>query len=414
MVLCALQASAEPATLKSFLEASDAQNLDRRITLEQREKAEAEYRQAWTALLPSFLASVTWTHNEKEVAFALNPLMPDSKIVLTPYNQFDGILRVDLPLIDTTRWMRMLAADASREGAQERERVTRDLVHKQVVASYYGYAAALALQESAKKSLAVAEAQLKLTEVRAAAGSVTELELLRARAEVQRNNQQVVDARSLVATSRRGLKTLSGVEPPESVLLPETNRTPEPPFADLEQKVDELPQVRAADRDAAAAGKMSTATKLALVPVIGGQFTERLTNATSFAGSAALYNLGITASWRIDGPTITGIDAQAHGESIALIAAERARVVARDQIHNDWQRFNAALLKIDAAEAQVQAASRAAQVARDRYNAGAATQVDVIQAERDLFTSEFGLIQARFDLATARASLRISSGISLD
>jgi outer membrane protein TolC len=340
--------------------------------------------------------------------------VPSSPAVITPLNQLDAIVRFDLPLIDTTRWMRLLAAGESQAGAAERERVTRDLVRKQVVASYFGYAAALALLESAKKSFAVAEAQLKLTGIRQQAGTVTELELLRARAETLRNKQLIVDATSLVATTRRTLRTLSGVEPPDDVPLPLADLRAEPGFEELEQGVGALPAVRAAEHDAQAAGKLATASKLALVPVIGAQFTERITNATGFAGQAALFNTGVTASWRLDGPTLTGIATQAHGESIALLAVERARLVARDQIHADWQRFNGALQKVESAEGQVLAAARAAQVARDRYAAGAATQVDVIQSERDLFGAEFGQIQARTDLATARLSLRLSAGRPLD
>jgi outer membrane protein len=99
---------------------------------------------------------------------------------------------------------------------------------------------------------------------------------------------------------------------------------------------------------------------------------------------------------------------------LARLALERVRLQARDQVHSDWQRLNASMIKIEAAAAQVEAAARAAQVARDRYAAGAGTQVDVIQAERDLFSSEVGQIQARTELASARASLRISAGLPLE
>jgi outer membrane protein len=61
----------------------------------------------------------------------------------------------------------------------------------------------------------------------------------------------------------------------------------------------------------------------------------------------------------------------------------------------------------------MQAAERAAQVARDRYAAGAATQIDVIQAERDLFGAEVSQTQARTELASARVALKISAGLPL-
>src|SRR5581483_8677493 len=124
--------------------------------------------------------------------------------------------------------------------------------------------------------------------------------------------------------------------------------------------------------------------------------------------------LGATLSWRLDAPTVLSMGVAASQERTAELVAERVRLQSRDQIFNDWQRLNAALSKIDAAKSQVEATQRAAQVSRDRYAAGAATQVDVIQAERDLFSAEVSMIQAQTDLGSARLSLRISAGLALE
>lgn len=412
-VLAAVPAMAQPTTVKDFLAAADAQNVDHRISIEQRERAVAEFHQAWTALLPSVAVSGNFTYNQYAAQLPAGALGPDA-IVITPNRQLDGVLRFDLALVDTTRWMRVLSASTNRQSAAERAEMTKDLVRRQVVASFYGYAAALAVLESGQRSLTVAVAQLKLAEVRAQAGSATELEPLRARAEVERNRQVVTDSLSLVATTRRTLRTLSGVEPPDQVALPQPDLRPEPSFEEMEQRVDGLPSVRAADHDVDAAGYMATASRLALVPVVSAQFTERATNAAGFTGRTFSYNAGFGLTWRLDGPTLAGMGVQSHIEQTARLGAEKARLAARDQIHSDWQRFNASLQKVGAAQAQVQAATRAAQVARDRYAVGAATQVDVIQAERDVFTAELGQIQAKTELATARASLRISAGRPLD
>ena len=405
--------SAAAQNVKTFLDAAEKQNVDRRISVEQRNRAAAEYRQAWTALLPGLSASGGWTHNQYNAEITINPVT-GQKAVIVPYDQFDANFRFDLPLIDTTRWFRMLAAGDSDASAALREQVTRDLVRRQVVASYYGYAAALAVRESAKKSSSVASEQLKLMEIRASVGTVTELDLLRSKAEVARTRQTLADTESLVATSRRTLRTLSGVEPPEALPLPEDDVHPEAALAELEGRVDQLPGVQAADKDAQAANRIATASKLALVPIVAAQFTERVTNATSFTGQAASYNAGITFQWRLDVPTFMGMSAQSSNEQVALLAGERVRLQSRDQVNADWQRLEAALIKIDAARAQVDAARRATQVARDRYAAGAATQVDVIQAERDVFGAEVSQIQARTELATARASLRISAALPLE
>jgi len=413
--LVAAQALAQPKTLEDFLSAADERNVDRRISLEQRQKAEADFRAAWTALLPTLTASASWTHNQYEASANFpNPATGMvTKLVIVPGDQLDGVLRFDLPLIDTGRWFRALAANTSQESAAEREQLTRDLVKRQVVGSYYGYAAALAVRESAKKSVAVAEAQQKLIDIRAQAGAATELEQMRAKAELARNRQTLADVESLVATTRRTLHTVSFLEPPPQADLPVDSLQPEAPVATFEERIENLPAVKVADLDADAAGKVATASKLALVPIVSGQFTERFTNATGFQNQSALYNAGIGLTWRLDAPTIMNMSSQASVEATARLAAEKARLTARDAIFQDWNRLEAARQKADLVQAQVAAAQRASQVAKDRYAVGAATQVDVIQAERDLFGAEVAQIQARTELATARASLRLSAGLPI-
>lgn len=413
VVLSLLALTAHAEDVKTFLQAAEQGSIDRKISIEQRNRAAAEYRAAWTSLLPSISASVGWTHNQYPAEFP-NPMNPSQNLVIIPQNQFDGALRFDVPLIDTQRWLRSSAAGSLDEAAALREVVTRDAVRRQTIVSYYVYAAMLAVGDSARKSAAVADEQLKLMEIRSKVGTVTELDLLRARAEAQRTRQVVADSVSSVANARRLVRTITGLEPPEQLPLPVDDVTPSLPLADYEARVEQTPAVLAADKEAKAQATVATGSRLALVPSVSAQFTQRFTNATGFQGRASIYSGGVNLTWRLDVPTFMNMQAQAANEQIGLLAHERARLVARDQIHTDWQRLQAALIKIDSARSQVEAARRAAQVARDRYAAGVATQVDVIGAERDVFGAEVNEIQARTELATARMSLQISAALPLE
>jgi outer membrane protein len=53
------------------------------------------------------------------------------------------------------------------------------------------------------------------------------------------------------------------------------------------------------------------------------------------------------------------------------------------------------------------ASRRAAEDARARYEVGVASQLELVQAERDLFAAEVSRVQALADLAVARATLAI-------
>ncbi|MDQ3264138.1 MAG: TolC family protein [Myxococcota bacterium] len=412
IVLLAVVSTAAPAaTLKEVLAASEQHNVDRQISAQQRLRAAAEFRQAWSMMLPSLTAQGTWTHNQRVVEFTLAP--GTDPIVITPQNQLDGILRVELPLIDTGRWFRAAASGALLDAAGYRDAATGELITRQVATTYYGFAAALAVRSSAKRSLSVSEAQHKLQEIRMRAGAATELEVLRAKAEAERARQMVADSEALVANTRRSLFTLSGVDVGDSASLPPDNLVLEESVEDLQEGSLKLPVVKAAEKDAAAASILATAARFALVPSVTANFTERLTNATAFAGEADTWTAGVGLVWRLDAATFFGWDAQDAQGQIARLAAQRQKNASRDQVYGDWQRLSAAIKKVTAAKAQVEAAERAAQVARDRYDAGAATQLEVIQSERDLFSAEVNHIQSRTELASTHVGLRLSAGLPL-
>ncbi len=405
------------SSLKDFLDAADQHNIDRRISAEQRIGAAAQLTQAWTSMLPALTAQASWTHNQYPAVVSIptgqvSPTgMPITKsATITPEDQLDGILRVDLPLIDTTRWFRTFAADANAQAAEQRELATREQVKRQVVGTYYSLAAAKAFLQSAQKSMSFAQAQLDLQTTRVASGVVTELDQMRAKAEVERARQSVADATAMVATTARSLRTLSGVEPGDIAGLPTDSLHAEAPLAELEAKIEDLPLIRAAEKDAEAAGQNETLSKLSLVPVVGAQFTERFSNATGFTGQVTSYNFGVNLVWRLDGPTIVSPRISQAQQNVAVLAVERNRLAARDQVHSDWQRISSTIIKVQATGAQVLAAQRALVLARDRYEGGVATQIDVIQSERDVFSAEVAQIQAMTELASARASLRISTG----
>jgi outer membrane protein TolC len=408
-----LLAQALPAaSLSDFLDSASKANIDQRLVLQQAERADAEFKQAWMSLFPSLTATATWTHNQ----FAATANFPNpqtgmsTQLVIVPQDQIDGILRFDVPLVNTSVWFRAIAADSSRKSAKDRAQATADLVRLQVAQSYFGYAAALAVQDAAKKSLGAAQSQRDVVQTRMETGVATELEFLRAKGEVARNEQTVADARALVRTTARSLSTLSAREVPEVVALPATDTHAEGSFDELVGGVDALPAVMAAQKDRDAANAQATASRLALVPLVSGQFTQRFTNATGFQNQVATYNFGLGLTWRLDVPTFQGWAIADANQASAGVSVERVTLQARDALFNALARLEAARSKLVSADAQVQTARRAAQVASDRYAAGAATQIDVISAERDLFAAEVGLISARTELASARVAVRIAAG----
>jgi outer membrane protein TolC len=75
---------------------------------------------------------------------------------------------------------------------------------------------------------------------------------------------------------------------------------------------------------------------------------------------------------------------------------------------------HAAIDKARSARAGLDASKLAVSIAKQRYEAGTATFLDVVTAERDAFQAEVTRIQVDADLAFARADLRIAGGSSIE
>jgi len=414
LLLLSVPAGAQP--LGAFLGSARAQNLDARAAAAAVARADAESAQAWSALLPSVTASAGWTRNQypAELDQPGAPGTEGRRIVIVPENQLEAALRLEVPLVDVSRWLRIRSSARAAEAAALRRGATAEAVQRAVVAAYYQLAAAQALGRGAVRGLEVAGASHAAAEARVQAGTAPELDVLRARAEVERNRQLVADAEALAAISARTLETLSGLGPAGTVALPWDDLHEEPPLASLERALDGLPSVQAAARDAEVAAANRQAAWGVLVPTVTAQATQRFTNATGFQDQWALWNAGVGLAWRGDVSSLQAARVLGAAEESAQVSAARAEAQARDALHTDWHRVRAAAEKLRAARVQSEAASRAATLAADRYAAGTATQVDVLQAGRDALTAELSRVQASAELAQTRAFLRLSAHLPLE
>jgi outer membrane protein TolC len=166
----------------------------------------------------------------------------------------------------------------------------------------------------------------------------------------------------------------------------------------------------------AAAGRTSaersaTAQRLTLVPVLSGSLSERYTNATAFLGGHDnVFVASVALVWAFDFGTVSGIRARSAEADAARAREESARLAVGDAIYGAWSAIEASIARSRSARAQAALSARAAEIARTRYKAGVATQLDLIQADRDAFGAAASRIQSDADLKNARLQLRIAAG----
>jgi outer membrane protein TolC len=395
--------------LDAFLDRAKVQSFDAREASATEQQRSSEADAALGRLVPSFSARGVYTRNQYEAAVQL----PGSttRLVITPYNQLDAFLQLDVPIVDLASYHRYKAASALAESAREQKGATTIDVSRSVARAYYQFQGAAALVDSARESIKAAQANLQNVDNRRAAGAATDLDHERALASVARAEQDLADAELGVALAGRALETLSGLSPEPAGTFPEDDLRGEGSLQSWVVLAANAPGQRAAQKLGEAAEQNRKAASRALWPTLSGNAQERFTNATGFTGRNSAYTLQLILAWRLDYGTYASSDAQSAALEVQRVRVERTRRTAEDAAFEAFRRVEAGVAKSRSARAQASAATRASSLSNDRYLAGVATQLDVTQAQRDAFLATAAKIQADADLAFARASLRLAAGV---
>ena len=394
--------------LAEFVAASKRNNPDNLEAAATQRQRDAQRDGASAAYLPSFTAQGVYTRNQYEASFNVM----GQNVTIQPYNGLDAYLTLSVPVINIGAWQQKQAASANLELAAATRVNTELSVEQSVTRAYYQLLGAEAVHFSAKKSLDFIADNLKLVRDRKEFGTASDLDLQRALADVARAEKDVAAAEQNVVITRRSLESLSRLGP-EPATLEDYHQDELQQESSLESWLgktsDELIAVKPALRAIDAAEQSRTATKAAWLPTVNAQAQERFTNAGGFTGRHMYYTLTANATWRVDFGLGPNVAAQTEAVAAARAREDKARRAAEDAIFQAWHQVRVGIEKVRAAREQLKAAALAQDLARDRYQGGVATQIEVVQAQRDYFAAAVDQAQADFDLQYARALLRLSA-----
>ncbi len=395
--------------LETFIESARTKNPDNLEAAANTRQREAEAEVATGRLLPSANVQGIYTRNQYE---AIVQLPEGPEVIIQPKNALDAFLTLQVPIVQVELWYRRSAAKTAGKAALARQDFTELIIEENVARAYYellGYEAAL---RSTKQGLEVAQNLERLIQTRVDVGVASNLDLQRAIAEVARRQQEVATAEQNVALSRRSLESLSRQTPTPATdadFVPDDLHEEGPLSAWLKPNNDDLVAVRPSVLETEVARKNRAAARAVWLPTIGGQAQEHFSNATGFTGRNNAYTLSLTATWALDFTLAPRVRAETAALSGASARENRARRDADDSIYEAWQNVRANIEKARAAIPQVEAATLALTLAQDRYENGVATQLDVIQAQRDQLEAEIAAIQAEANLRYSRVVLRVVS-----
>ena len=406
-----------PITLDQAIHLVRENNPALKAAAEEISAADARITQSRSAYFPQISASAGYTHLDpvSEMSFG-----GGSPIQFVPYDNYDAKVTARATLLDFgKRGATVNLAQSGKKSAEESLELARRELSYQTVQLFYGI---LFLHETLRveeKEVAALNKALDYTTKRYQAGSATRFDLLSTQVRIAAARNRTLDTELELHRSELRLRRLTGLEATRPLTLQGTfSLTPSTPalastglVAQAKEQRLELQLSREGER--AATLHRSLAMKKG-VPVITGSLSWGVTN--GYQPDINEIRRNVTAGLHLEIPLFTGFRTSAEQqESAAMMrAATQRRLDTEEQVKTEVEEsidaLQTASAKIVTTEVQVEQAKLAALHARERYENGMATALDLLDTEAALSQAELARLQAAYACVMNSYTLKRATG----
>jgi outer membrane protein TolC len=383
----------------------------------------AQRLSALSNLLPNIYATLSETGAKTDLqaeglsssTFGGNVSLPT---VVGPYHYYSlqGNLSEQLSFTDIHN---LRAATASREAASLNQRDARELVVVAVGGSYLRVLASLALVESQEVQVSYASASFQQTADQAKAGTKATIDANRSLVELQTERQRLSSQRADLMKQKMQLARIIGIDPGRELHLAEKLSTdrPAPPAADeaIRSALSRRADLQAAGLQVRAAEEAYRASKSEYLPSFGLSGDYGLQGVNPNKG-AAVFQASATLTVPIWSSGRTRSDVQQADASLRQRKAEAIdqRGVVEDDVRSALVDLQVAEQQVQVAESNRGLAKSTLQQSIDRYAAGVADSVEVVESQETLSSAEHDYISSLYSLNLSKISLARAMGNAED
>jgi outer membrane protein len=411
------QAAGEPLklTLDRAVGLALKQNPTAQIAVLQAAQAVQDKNIARAGLLPQADLQTYNAVRRSNIQAQLGIEIPGFPQHIGPINVFNAGPTFGMPVFDLNLWNRYRSARAGANASKQNSLSTREQVILLVVSQYIGTLRAMATVEAAQSRVELAQALYDQAADLQKEGVGTGIDTLRANVELQNEKQELLVAQTDRDASLFGLSKLLNLDPRQEIQLADSLSFFETPQPQVDSSIDEAlaarPEWKALEEQAKGAEYDKKASQDLRLPTvrIDGNWAYQ---GTRLNNGIPVYNYQAT----LDVPLLTG--GRTHAEivksdlQIKVINEQKADL--RNQIALD---VKTSLLNLKSARNQVEVANLGVQLskeevdqARDRFKAGVANNIEVIQAQDALARANDNQIAALYRFNQARADFAKSVG----
>jgi outer membrane protein, multidrug efflux system len=307
------------------------------------------------------------------------------------------------------------AASARRESSEYSLHAAQTSVAAEVARNYLELRGSQQRLRVAEAALVNQREALRLTQVRYDVGRGTQLDLLRARTLVSTTEAVLPALQQGLERSAFRIATLIA-QPPRQLLAQLAAPAPLPglPVTDLAQLPVGTPEQWLLRRPDLLGAERALSAATATVGVARTELFPRLSlsgllglNAATFSNlgrsESAVYSLGVGLTWTpFDlGAIRARIGATEARAQQSLATYEQAVALALEETEGAFSSYSRTAQRAEKQAAAAASAQEAARIARVRFDAGASDISVVLDAEREVLSSEDALLQSQTATATA-------------
>jgi outer membrane protein TolC len=368
-----------------------------------------------SALLPDASLQVYEAVRRANIQAQLGIPFPNFPKHIGPFFVFQGGPNFSIPVLDLTAYRRWRAAREDVSGSRAEQVSVREQNVQLVVSQYLGTLRSVADVTAARSRMDVAKALLDLATDLQRNGAGTRIDTLRADVQYQNERQNVLVAETQFKTSVYALARLLNIDPRTPMELADQASFFETPAFEGDSSVEaafanrpELQAIESRLRGLELQRRAASDQRLPRLSITGGWAEQGL----SPSSAIPTYNY----QGNLDIPLFTGgrIRAQQAVAGLEVQKAEQDRQDTRNRVAVEVQ---TALAQLESARNEVDVANHALDLAReelgqarDRFQAGVANNIEVIQAQDEVARANDNQIQALFRYNQARADLARATG----
>jgi outer membrane protein TolC len=333
-----------------------------------------------------------------------------------PFNTFDARLYFSQALLDIASLRQLKSNTAAVQAADLGAQLAREQVATFVALAYLNAQRGNLDVRAARADLALAEALRRLAQQQRDAGVANGIDVVRAQTRASQQRLRVVQAEAAFTQDRLDLERAIGLPQGSATQLVDTlGLRPEPvptvsealPAAQnarLETRIAEQTiQQRALDRRSRSAARL---------PVVAAAADYGASGSTPWQNDRATRTYGVTLSVPVfDGGYIRGRENQARSqERQAELELGNTRGQVEQDVRNALLAWNLATEQVRSADEQLDLAGHELALATQRFRAGVADNLEVLQAQAGLANARALRVQALAQYGAARLNYAAATG----